>query len=486
MTDSASPAQTDSGPVAKEAAWKRLLRWLVVLGPSLGIALLTPPEGITTESWRLLAIFTAVVAGMISRPMAGGAMVLLGVLATGLCGVMPLEKALAGYADPIVWLVLAAFFISRGMIKTGLGRRIALLFIRAIGHRSLGLAYALAVTDMMLAMVIPSNGARAGGIIFPIAKSLSEAYGSHPGSTAQRLGAFLMVVVYQCDVIACAMFMTGQASNVLIARLANENADVHLTYADWAIGAVLPGLASLIVVPWLLYRLFPPEITSTPAAAEFAAAELRQLGALRWPEMLMLVVFALTAGLWMTTSWHGLHYAAVALTGVALLLVTGVIDWDDVIRERAAWDVFIWYGGLVRMAEALGETGLTHRFAEASASFTVGWTWWAALMGLLLVYFYAHYAFASITAHASAMFIPFLVVSLAAGAPPLVAVLTLTYFSNLDASLTHYGTTPAPIYFGAGYVEQRTWWLLGLIVSVPNILIWMLIGPLWWKLLGWW
>jgi len=117
---------------------------------------------------------------------------------------------------------------------------------------------------------------------------------------------------------------------------------------------------------------------------------------------------------------------------------------------------------------------------------TVGWVWWAALGGLLLVYFYAHYAFASITAHATAMYIPFLVVILAAGAPPWVAVLSLAYYSNLCAGITHYGTTPGPILFGAGYVSQGTWWKLGFMASVPNILIFGLLGGLWWKLLGWW
>jgi DASS family divalent anion:Na+ symporter len=169
-----------------------------------------------------------------------------------------------------------------------------------------------------------------------------------------------------------------------------------------------------------------------------------------------------------------------------VLLLSGVLEWSDVVSERAAWDVFIWYGGLVRLAEALGETGITKRFAEAAASLTSGWMWWAALAALLLIYFYAHYAFASITAHATAMYIPFLVVIIAAGAPATLAVLSLAYFSNLNASLTHYGTTPAPIYFGAGYVRQRTWWWIGLIVSVPNILIWTGIGFGWWKLLGWW
>jgi DASS family divalent anion:Na+ symporter len=200
----------------------------------------------------------------------------------------------------------------------------------------------------------------------------------------------------------------------------------------------------------------------------------------------MLVAYALVAGLWMTTAFHGIDYAAVAMLGVCVLLVTGVLEWEDIISEREAWGVFIWYGGLVRMAGALGETGITKRFAEAAAAFSTGWIWWVALAVLVLVYFYAHYAFASITAHATAMYIPFLVVTLAAGAPPYLAVLALAYASNLDASLTHYGTTPAPIYFGAGYVKQRTWWTLGLIVSIITILIWTLFGPAWWKLLRLW
>lgn len=413
-------------------------------------------------------------------------MVLLGVAALALTNTMTIEEALAGYSDPIVWLVLAAFFMSRGMIKTGLGRRIALLFIRALGRHSLGLGYALVSTDMLLAMVIPSNAARAGGIIFPVARSLADAYDSKPGETARRLGAFLMTLIYQCDVIVCAMFLTGQASNVLIAKFAKQVTGIELSYARWAIAAIVPGLLSLIIVPLVLYRIFPPEVKHTPAAATFAQSELQRMGSMKAAEKLMLVVFALVAGLWMTSALHEINYAAVALLGICLLLLSGVLNWQDLISERGAWDVFIWYGGLVRMAGALGETGITRRFAESAASFTVGWKWWAALALLLLVYFYAHYGFASITAHATAMYIPFLVVILAAGAPPYLAVLSLAYFSNLDASLTHFGTTPAPIYFGAGYVTQRTWWILGLIVSLITIPIWVIFGFTWWKLLKLW
>jgi len=460
----------------------RLVRWAIVLAAGLGVLLIPIPVGITAKSWHLLAIFVATIVGSIVRPVPGGAMVLLGVSALALTGTLPVDQALAGYGDPIVWLVLAAFFMSRGMIKTGLGRRIAFLFIRAIGHHSLGLGYALVSTDMLLATVIPSTGARAGGIVFPVAKSLAEAYDSRPGETAGRLGAFLMPLVYQCDVIICAMFLTGQASNPLIAKFAHEVTGIEVTYARWAVAAIVPGLISLLAVPLLIYRIFPPEIKHTPAAVQLAADELKKMGGMKHDEKLMLIVFILVAVLWMTPA----NYAAVALLGICALLLSGVLNWQDVLRERGAWDVFIWYGGLVRMAEALGETGITKRFAESAANFTTGWKWWAALAVLLLIYFYAHYGFASITAHATAMYTPFLVVILAAGAPPYLALLSLAYFSNLSASLTHYGTTPAPIYFGAGYVKQRTWWQLGFIVSMLTIPIWVVLGFTWWKILKLW
>jgi DASS family divalent anion:Na+ symporter len=236
----------------------------------------------------------------------------------------------------------------------------------------------------------------------------------------------------------------------------------------------------------VLYRLYPPEIRETPGAAEIAAGELRRMGRLGRDEWLMLATFALVALLWMTTALHGINYAVVALIGISGLLVGGVLDWDDLTAERGAWEVFIWYGGMVRLAEALGETGIPRHFAQAAGGVTTGWPWWQALAVLLLVYFYSHYAFASITAHATAMFTPFLLVILAAGAPPWLAVLLLAYCSNLMAALTHYGTTPGPIYFGAGYVSQWTWWRLGFVASVANLIIWSAVGSVWWKVLGWW
>src|ERR1044072_8133591 len=344
----------------------RLLRWVVVLFVAVGILLIPLPNGVTPQSWRLLAIFAATITGSIVRPIPGAAMVLLGVTALPLFNVMKMNEVLTGYADPVVWLVLAAFFISRGSIKSVLGRRIAFLFIRALGKHSLGLAYALGSTETVLATVIPSTGARSGGNIFPIAKSLAEASESRPGPTANRLGAFLMTSVYQCNVIVCAMFLTGQASNPIIAKFAQEVTGIEITYARWAIGAIVPGILCLVLVPWVLYRVFPPEVKHTPGASELASEELRAMGRPKWSEWLMLVVFLLVSVLWMTSKLHGIVYAAVALLGISVLLITGVLDWEDLISEKAAWGVCIWYGGPSRVGAGLGENGVRKHVAAAA------------------------------------------------------------------------------------------------------------------------
>jgi DASS family divalent anion:Na+ symporter len=465
----------------------KLQRWVITIGVGVLIAAMPLPAGVAREAWVLLAVFIATIVGSIVQPLSGAAMVLLGVVALAFLRVVPIEKALSGYADKYVWLVLAAFFISRAMIKTGLGHRIALIFVRLIGRKTLGLGYSLVFTDFILASFIPSTGARSGGIILPIARSVTETYDSRPeDGTEARLGTFLMSMLYQCEVILCATFLTGQASNVIIAGFARQHAGIDLNYSIWFVSSIIPALVSLVVIPLMIYRLFPPEVKETPNAVAFAQDELKKLGPPTWHERLLLLVFICVVALWITAKLHGIDATVIALIGISALLVSGVLEWRDLIDETHAWEVFIWYGGLVMMATALGETNIPKLFADAVGSMTGGMSWPVALAVLALVFFYAHYAFASITAHVTAMFIPFLAVTVAVGAPAGLTVLVLTYFANLSAGLTHYGTTPAPIYFGLGYVTQRRWWTIGLIASILNIAIWSLIGPVWWKVLGWW
>jgi len=280
--------------------------------------------------------------------------------------------------------------------------------------------------------------------------------------------------------------MTSMAPNPLIAEFAKKTANISISWGMWALAAIVPGILSLIIVPFLLYKIFPPEIKATPQAAEMAHRELEKMGPMTRNEKLMLFVFLLILVLWVTGEWSKLDATVVAFVGVSIMLLTGVIKWDDVLAEKGAWDALIWFGGLVMMAGQLNALGFMKWFATSVGGGLAGWTWLSALIVLMLVYFYSHYGFASTTAHITAMYVPFLTVAIAAKVPPYLAVLTLAFLSALNAGITHYGTGPAPIYFNAGYLDQKTWWKLGLIVSFVNIAIWMGVGFPWWKLLGLW
>jgi DASS family divalent anion:Na+ symporter len=467
----------------RERIWKFLLLLLLYAVIVYGIP---RPEAVKPEGWRLTGIFVATVAGLIVQPISGGALVLLAVTLASVVGGLTLPEALAGYGDPTVWLVMAAFFISRALIKTGLARRIALFFVRLFGRSSLGVCYALGLSDMTLATIIPSNAARSGGVILPIVRSIAELYGSKPGPTAGLIGSFLMTGVYQSICVTAAMFYTGQASNPLAAQIASKQFGFEVTWASWFLAGLLPGLLSLAVIPLVVYRLNPPVVRKTPEAAAFAAGELKAMGPIGRHEKIVAMVFAAVCGMWVTAPLHGLRIEVTALLGSMVLLVAGVLDWEDVKSERAAWDIFVWYGGLLRLGRALGEAGVTTEFARGVGALHAGAGWVALFAVALLIYFYAHYGFASITAHILAMFAPFVAVLAAKGAPLGLMVYAFACFTNLAAGLTNYGTTPSPMFFAHDYVTLRKWWWTGFVASLVNILIWSTVGFAWWKLLGIW
>ena len=444
------------------------------------------PAGVQPRAWQLLAVFVATMVGIVVRPMPMGAMAFVAAAFAVLSGTLTIAEATAGFGSTVVWLVVAAFFIATAFVKTGLGTRIAYHFMRLLGKRSLGLAYGFLATDLVLAPAIPSNTARAGGVIFPILKSLCVSLDSDAAlGTQRRIAGFLTFTAYQGVVITSAMFLTAMAANPLAAELASQQG-IEITWAQWAVAGLVPGLLSLLIVPLLIYRLYPPEITHTPEAPELARRRLREMGAMSRDEWVLLAVFGFLLTLWIFGDTLGVNATATALAGVAAMLATGALAWDDILNERNGWDTFIWFSVLVMMASQLGELGLLAWFTDRVSGVLGEGHWLPAFLTLSLIYFYVHYFFASNTAHVSAMYAPFLALSLAVGTPPLLAALVLAFFSNLFASMTHYGTAPAPILFGSGNVDIGDWWKLGALISVVNIVIWLGAGSLWWRLLGLW
>lgn len=460
-------------------------RWLVVLVPGLLLYFL-PLPGLNAVQRHLLAVFTATVIALVAQPVAMGVSTTVALTILALTRTVAPNQVFSGYSNATVWLIFTAFLFASAVTSTRFGMRVAYMFIRRFGYSSLSLGYSIAGADLVLAPFIPSDTARGGGIICPVVASIARAVGSEPGATAGELGGFLTLVGFHSTYTASAMFLTGMAANPLMADFARQTAHVDLTWTTWALGASVPGVLALVVLPWVIYRLHPPRLRNTEPARVAASEELRQMGALTRREGWLVVILLLVMAGWVTSPWHGMSNTIVALAGVSALLITGVMSWDDLLGERKAWEALIWFGALIMMADNLLQAGVVAVLSKTAFGYVQGWPAIAALAAIVALYMYIHYGFASMTAQVTALYPGFLAAALVSGAAPLVAALSLAYFSNVNAAMTHYGTGSAPVYFGTGYVAQHTWWKIGFLLSLINLALWLGVGLLWWKLLGWW
>jgi len=450
------------------------------------------PDGVKPEAWHLLAIFLATIIGIILKAASMGTLCMMAIALVAVTGVLApgdpaksITLALRSFGDKVIWLIGISFFIARGFIKTGLGSRIAYLFITLFGKSSLGLAYSLGAADLILAPAIPSNTARGGGIIYPIMKSMSMSLGSMPDKpeTHRKVGAYLTLNSYYMNLIASAMFLTGTASNPMCQKFAAD-LGIKISWMSWFWAAIVPGLASIIIIPFLLYKIFPPELKKTTEAPAMAKLKLKEMGPVSKNEWLMVLAFIILLVLWITGDLFHIDATTTAFIGLTILLLTQVLTWEDIKSEKGAWDTIVWFATLVMMAGSLNELGFIPWFGQLIQSTILGLSWTIAFPIIVLTYFLSHYLFASATAHVAAMYGALLAVGIAMGVPPLLLALMLGFTGSLYGTLTHYAHGPAPVFFGSSYVDIKQWWIMGLIVGIVLMLIWMGLGGLWWKVTG--
>ncbi|KAJ4724270.1 Dicarboxylate transporter 1, chloroplastic [Melia azedarach] len=487
---SASSAATVT-PAPQQQPWQGAAIKPLLASIATGIVLwfVPVPSGVSRNAWQLLAIFLATIVGIITQPLPLGAVALMGLGASVLTKTLSFAAAFSAFGDPIPWLIALAFFFARGFIKTGLGNRIAYQFVRLFGSSSLGLGYSLVFSEALLAPAIPSVSARAGGIFLPLVKSLCVACGSNVGDgTEHKLGSWLMLTCFQTSVISSSMFLTAMAANPLSATLTLNTINKTIGWMDWAKAAIVPGLVSLVVVPLLLYIIYPPTVKSSPDAPKLAEEKLEKMGPMSTNEKIMAGTLLLTVGLWVFGSKLNVDAVTAAILGLSVLLISGVVTWKECLAESVAWDTLTWFAALIAMAGYLNKYGLISWFSQTVVKFVggLGLSWQLSFGILVLLYFYSHYFFASGAAHIGAMFTAFLSVASALGCPPYLGAIVLAFLSNLMGGLTHYGIGSAPVFYGANYVPLAKWWGYGFLISVVNIIIWLGIGGAWWKAIGLW
>ena len=477
---------------------------LVAVAITLVIWFVIPvPEGVKPNAWHMLALFIGTIAAIIGKVMPIGALSIIAITLVAITGVTndkpsaAIADALSGFSNSLIWLIGISIMMSRGLINTGLGARIGYYFISLFGRRTVGIGYALSISELILAPLTPSNTARGGGIMHPVMRSIANSFGSSPEQgTSGKIGRYLALVNYHTNPITSAMFITATAPNPLVVKLVAEatGAEISLSWGTWALAMLLPGLVAIALMPLVILWLYPPEIRDTEDAHTFALSRLAELGPVKTSEKILLGVFAWLLFLWagvpemIAGKAYAVDATTAAFSGLTLLLLAGVLSWEEVLAEKSAWDTITWFAALVMMATFLNKLGIIAWLSTVLQGGIVqlGLGWMGAVALLTLVYMYAHYLFASTTAHITAMFAAFYTAGIALGAPPMAFALLLAAASSIMMTLTHYATGTSPIIFGSGYTTLGQWWLAGLVMSVVNLTVWVLVGGVWWKVLGYW
>jgi L-tartrate/succinate antiporter len=460
----------------------KTIPWKAVLPLLLGIiiALLPAPQGLNLTAWYFFAIFSAVILGLILEPLPAAAVGFIGVFLVavlGLAGPKPADNirwALSGFSNTTVWLIFGAFMFAMGYDKTGLGRRIALILVKKLGRKTLGLGYAITFSDLILAPFTPSNTARSGGTIFPIIRNLPGLYGSSPGETSRKIGAYIMWTAFAATCVTSSMFITSLAPNLLALDLVNKTVKISISWTEWFIGFLPVGIILILILPFLVYKIYPPEIKSSEEVPSWASQELDKMGKFSRKELVMALLAVLALALWI---FGGNFIDATTVAGfvISLMIITGTVTWDDILANKQAWNVLVWFATLVALADGLNKVGFVTWFAKSMAALLTGMSPIVVMVVLVVIFFIVHYMFASLTAHTTAILPVMLAVGAAIpGLPIKTFALLLCYSLGIMGVITPYATGPGPVYYGSGYISRKDFWTLGLIFG--TIFLVALIG----------
>jgi len=449
---------------------RRTLFVAIAVGVVLAIA--PVPSGLTPQAWRYFAIFAATVLCLVFEPIAPAAAGLVAVSFAAAVGVVeptPGESilwALSGFSNATVWLIFAAFVFALGYEKTGLGRRIALVLVRALGRRPLGLGYAVALTDLMLSPVTVSNTARSAGTVYPIVRHVPGLLEQRSPAAARRLGAYLMWTAFATTCVTSSMFLTALAPNLLAVEIVSKTTGTTIDWVQWVRGVWPVGVPLLVLVPAGSYVLFRPNVDLGPDVTGWADAGLTAMGPVAAREVLMAALAAVALGLWVFGRELA-DPATVALLVVSAMVLTGLVTWEDILGHRVAWNVLAWFATLVALADGLNRVGFIAWLARMLTTSLAGLSPVWAVIALVVVFFLVHYLFASITAHVTAV-LPIILGAASAipGVPVPALALLLCYSLGLMGVITPYATGPAPVYFASGYLGRRVFWGCGLLFGL--------------------
>ena len=243
----------------------------------------------------------------------------------------------------------------------------------------------------------------------------------------------------------------------------------------------------LILIPWVVYKIYPPELKHIDNVA-LADKGIAELGPMTAKEKILAALFILAVLGWALGSTFKIDATAVAVGFVAASLLTGIIQWGKVLEAKGAWSTFVWYGGIIGLSDALAKAKFFEWLAKlisANVDFQ-GVNVFLVMAALIFFSLAVRYLFASMAAYVASMMPVLFTIALVAKVPVQPIVFLIAFSAGYGGMLTHYGGALSPVLFGTGYIDQKTWWVKGAIMAAVSFAVTFGVGLIYWKTIGIW
>ncbi|AZH25120.1 SLC13 family permease [Haloplanus aerogenes] len=441
--------------------------------------------------------------------------------------------AVTGFADPVVFLLLAGFVLAEALQSHGVDRRVAYHVLLRLGTSPRRLVLAVMVVTAFLSMVISNTATTA--MMVPIAVGLvgevtdvwavddGAGAGERDGDADAAAGvsphaatldtdpsnfqlAMLLGVAYAASLGGVGT-LVGTPPNAIVVGQLRELLDYHVSFLDWLLVG-LPMVVVTLPVAWVLltFVVYPPQVGDVSDARESARRSLAAAGELDADARRTVLIFAVTAALWLlgglgflfepylptavyttlfggagvsvfgTTGHEGLlYYVVVGLAAVVALVVTDAAAWDDLLDID--WRTLVLLGGGISLANALVATGAT----EWLASVTLGALGPAPLPVVVLVVVTLVVVVGELASNtAMAAILAPLLVGIGPAYADVLGTSTTTaaaFLALVGAVAASYGfalpvaTPPNAIAYGAGYMDKDDMLRAGLPLDAVVILL---------------
>lgn len=482
-----SPSPSTSTAPAK-AAWIGLF-----VGPLLLLlCLLTPPPtGMSSAAWATVGMALLMATWWSTEAIPIPATSLLPILLIPALGISNLKAATAPYANPTIYLFLGGFILGLAMERWNLHKRIALLTLLAMGNSPSRQVAGFMIATAFLSMWVSNTATTI--MMLPIGLSIISLLAGESSSSEDERRRFatalLLGIAYAASIGGIATLI-GTPPNALLAGFLNENYDIQIGFGQWMLIGVPVSVLMLSFTWWALtrkgFKLAGHDST------QMIRQELAELGPPSRGELMVTIVFLLTALSWVFQPLIGKYVSGVNDTTIAIasamvLFMTPVdikqrvflMNWES--AGKLPWGVLLLFGGGLSLAGVIGSTGLASWIASGLGN--IGTIPIILMIALVVTVITFLTEITSNTATAAA-FLPLLgAVAVSQGMSPELLAIPAAIAASC-AFMMPVATPPNAIVFGTGYMRIQSMMNAGFILNlfgivVVTLLSYFLIGWIW-------